>query len=145
MEASVKSVEDAGLDQGIARFLGVKGVGDDGIRMADVRTKAASELTLYGAALLDILVSLGIHIPPAIQLHSPDEGHVVAMGDHPAADQVAALINNDSCLLKRFKEVEVLHVLMRRAELRLAGQPMSCQHFNLGLTSLGCIAYFTEG
>ncbi|MDR3411805.1 MAG: hypothetical protein P4L87_12835 [Formivibrio sp.] len=132
------------LDEGIARFLGVTDAGVEGIRMADVRAKAASDLTVYGANLVDALSKLGIHIPPAVQLHSPDEGHVIAMGDHPALQQITDLINNDLSLLKRFKEVEVLHVLMRRAELRLAGKPMTCQHFNLGLTSLGCIAFFTE-
>ncbi len=144
MDAHVESVAGAGLDEGIARFLGVKDAGDDGIRMTDVRTKAASELTLFGASLADALSKLDIRIPPAVQLHSPDEGHVVALGDHPATQQITELISSDLSLLKRFKELEVLHVLLRRAELRHAGQPMTCQHFNLGLTSLGCIAFFTE-
>lgn len=145
MDACVESVNGAELDEGIARFLGVKDAGKKGIRMADVRAKAASELSQYGILLMDELNKLNIRIPPAVQLHSPDEGHVVALGDHPAAAQITDLINGDLSLLKRFKEIEVLHVLLRRAELRLAGQPMTCQHFHLGVTSLGCIAFFTEG
>lgn len=144
MEACIDRTESAELDEGIARLLGIGNPAGDSIRMADVHARAASELTVYGASLLDELSKLGIRIPPAVQLHSPDEGHVVALGSHPATEQITELINGNLFLLKRFKEVEVLHVLMRRVELRQAGQPMTCQHFNLGLTSIGCIAFFTE-
>lgn len=144
VESSIESVASSGLDVGVARFLGISETGDDGIRLADIRAKAASDLTDYGKVLMAALDKMGIRIPPAIQLHSPDEGHVVALGDNAGVAQVTDLINNDTVLLKRFKEIEVLHVLIRRAELRLAGQPMTSQHFNLGLTSLGCIAFFTE-
>lgn len=145
VEASNEAVVSSGLDAGIARFLGASDAGDeDGIRLADIRAKAASDLTEYGKVLTEAINRLGVRIPPAIQLHSPDEGHVLAMGDNARIAEVTELINNDTMLLKRFKEVEVLHVLIRRAELRLSGQSMTCQHFNLGLTSLGCIAFFTE-
>lgn len=126
-------------------FWGAGEAGDEGIRLSDIRAKAAADLTDYGRVLMAELGKLGIRIPPAIQLHSPDEGHVLAMGDNAGINQITDLINNDTVLLKRFKEIEVLHVLIRRAELRMTGQPMTCQHFNLGLTSLGCIAFFTEG
>jgi len=144
VESSNETVTISGLDAGVARFLGAGNAGSEGIRLGDIRAKAASSLTEYGKTLMEALRPLNVRIPPAIQLHSPDEGHVVALGDNVNAAQIGELINNDTMLLKRFKEIEVLHVLIRRAELRLAGQPMTCQHFNLGLTSLGCIAFFTE-
>lgn len=144
VSADVCSGESVILDEGIARFLGGGEASEDGIALGDIRAKAASELTVYGQILQAELDKLGIHIPPAIQLHSPDEGHVLALGDHPETAKITDLINSDMFLLKRFKEVEVLHVLLRRAELRTNQQPMTCQHFNLGVTSLGCIAFFTE-
>ncbi len=144
MSVEVSEVESAALDEGIARFLGVDGSTEGGVSLSDVRAKAASELTALGLLLQAALSQRGIRMPPAIQLHSPDEGHVRALGDHPATEEITELINNDTCLLKRFKEVEVLHVLLRRADLRASKQSMTCQHFNLGLTSLGCIAFFTE-
>lgn len=145
MEVGVEEMECTMLDEGIARLFGVKDPDAGGLSMTDIRAKAASMLSRYSASLLEEFDRQGIRIPPAVQLHCPDEGHVVALGDHPALKQITDLINNDASLFGRFKEVEVLHVMMRRAELRLAGQPMTCQHFNLGLTSLGCIAFFTEG
>lgn len=144
MEACIDNTTNVELDEGIARLLGVSDASGNHIRMTDVRARAARELSAYGHSLQEEFAKLGIRIPPAIQLHSPDEGHVVALGDHPSVDQVTDLINNNLMLLKRFKEVEVLHVLVRRVELRSAGQPMTCQHFNIGVTSIGCIAFFTE-
>ncbi len=144
MNVAVSAEETVVLGEGIARLLGGE-AGEDGIPLGDIRAKAASELTAYGQTLLAELEKRGYRVPPAVQLHSPDEGHVIALGDHPATSAISDLINNDLFLLKRFKEVEVLHVLLRRTELRKTGQPMTCQHFNLGLTSLGCIAFFTEG
>ncbi|SFN22786.1 hypothetical protein SAMN05660284_00925 [Formivibrio citricus] len=137
-------MESMTLDEGIARFLGVGETCEGGVPLGDIRVKAASELSAYGQVLQAELGKRGIRIPPAIQLHSPDEGHVLALGDHPATAEITDLINNDMLLLKRFKEVEVLHVLLRRAEQRINKQAMTCQHFNLGMTSLGCIAFFTE-
>lgn len=145
MEADAEVVTSTALDEGIARFFGVSSAENDGISLADIRLKAASELSSYGACLMAEFAKIGVHIPPAVQLHCPEEGHVIVLGDNPAFQEITNLVNNDMFLLKRFKEVEVLHVLLRRAELRLAGHPMTCQHFNLGLTSLGCIAFFTEG
>jgi hypothetical protein len=147
MKAGVKegAVEVAVLDEGIARLFDVKNSEAGGLLMVDVRAKAASELSNFGTVLLAELEKRDIRIPPAVQLHSLEEGRVLVLGDHPAARQIADLVNEDIYLLKRFKEVEVFHVLLRRAELRLAKLPMTCQHFNLGLTSMGCIAFFTEG
>lgn len=145
MDAVAEVMEKAALDEGIARFFGVSDIQSGGLPLSDVRSKAAAELSSFGTSLNAELAKIGVHIPPAIQLHSPDEGHVLALGDNPATQQITDLINGDVFLLKRFKEVEVLHVLMRRVELRLSNQAMTCQHFNIGLTSLGCIAFFTEG
>ena len=145
MEACIDNTTNVGLDEGIARLLGVTDASHNHIRMTDVRARAARELSTYGKNLKDAFDKLDIRVPAAIQLHSPDEGHVIAIGDHPAVNQITDLINNDLQLLKRFKEVEVLHVLMRRVELRTSGQAMACQHFNIGITSIGCIAFFTEG
>ncbi|TJZ76235.1 hypothetical protein [Chitiniphilus eburneus] len=133
--------ESSALDDGVARFLGASG--EDGeVRLSDIRAKAAIELKKYGEDLGALLVQQKITIPPAIQLTSADDGRVAVQGDHPAREQIEAFINGDTRLLKWFKEIEVLFEILRRTELRGAADPQPAQHFNLGLTSLGSIAFF---
>ncbi|WP_035055531.1 hypothetical protein [Andreprevotia chitinilytica] len=131
-----------GLDEGIARFLGASDP-DEGIKLADVRQKAASELKRYGDDLLEHLGQLGVNVPPAIQLRSTEGGLVLVASESDAKDKIEAFINADTRLLKWFKEVEVLHDILRRTELRDSDEKLADQHFNLGLTSLGAIAFYT--
>lgn len=144
MDMPAEPVLDVAVEE-VARLLGARDPSGEGVALADVRAKAASELSRYGDKLLSDLNALGITVPPAIQLQSSDDEWVKVVGDHPAARQIADLINGDTCLLKWFKEVEVLHALVRRVEVRKSGQAMTAQHFNLGVTSIGCIVFFTEG
>ncbi len=144
VDAHVELPMPSGLDQELARLLGAGRLRKEGIPLADLRAKAASELGDYGRRLDMILAGERIRIPPAIHLHATEDGHVVALGNHSERSRVAELINRDDGLLLRFREVELLHVLIRRAEQARNGQSMTCQHFNIGLTSLGCIAFFTE-
>lgn len=130
------------LDEGVARFLGL-GDTDAGVRLADIRAKAAGELKRYGDDIGESLSRAAISIPPAIQIRSAETQGVEVVGDHPAKAKIEELINSDTRLLKWFKEIEVLHEILRRAELRdIEGIP-PLQHFNLGLTSLGSIAFFS--
>jgi hypothetical protein len=131
-----------GLDDGIARFLGVSDP-EEGIKLADVRSKAASELQRYGDDLSGLLAQQGITVPPAFQLRSVEGGNVAVAGDHPSKAAIEGMINADTRLLKWFKEVEVLHDILRRAELRGSEQTLDGQHFNLGLTSIGAIGFYT--
>ncbi|KAF0811679.1 hypothetical protein IGB42_03837 [Andreprevotia sp. IGB-42] len=130
------------LDDGIARFLGVSDP-DEGIKLGDIRQKAASELKRYGEDLQGQLSARGITVPPAFQLRSIEGGNVGVAGDHPEKAQIEGLINADTRLLKWFKEVEVLHEILRRTELSGSEENLADQHFNLGLTSLGAIGFFT--
>lgn len=144
MNMMAEVVLERSMDEGIARLLGAQvSGGDDQIVLADVRTRAAIELSRYGDKLVADLGLIGVTVPPAIQLQSTDENHVVVLGDHTKAQIIADLINSDTCLLKWFKEVELLHTVIRRVEMRASGEDMSHQHFNLGVTSIGCIAFFT--
>ncbi len=136
--------EGAALDGGIARFLGAEG-GEGPVRLSDIRSKAANELKRYGDDLMGHLDGLGVTVPPAIQLASTEGGLVAVLGDHPAKNTIETFVNNDTRLLKWFKEVEVLHEIMRRAELSGRSEEFARQHFNLGLTSIGSIAFFAEG
>lgn len=136
--------EEVTLDDGIARLFGVSTDSTDGIRVADIRLRAAAELTRYAEKLQSELKAVGIGVPPAIQITSLESGLLIVDPNHPSATVIAHMVNEDTCLNKWFKEVEVLFSIVRRTELRKQGQPMSNQHFNLGLTSLGPIAFFTE-
>ncbi|GAB7125796.1 hypothetical protein JCM19000A_03030 [Silvimonas sp. JCM 19000] len=129
------------LDEGVARFLGL-GDTDAGVRIADIRAKAASELKRYGDDVIATLAQAAITIPPAVQIRSGADNGIEVVGEHAAREQIETLINGDTRLLKWFKEIEVLHEILRRAELRNAEELPDNQHFNLGLTSLGAIAFF---
>ncbi|GAA5785161.1 hypothetical protein GCM10007860_15600 [Chitiniphilus shinanonensis] len=134
--------EGTALDDGIARFLGVSG--DEGeIRLSDIRNKAAIELKKYGEDLGALLLQHEITVPPAIQLVGTDDGRIAVQGEHPAKERIEGVINGDTRLLKWFKEIEVLFEILRRTELRGAADPVPPQYFNLGLTSLGSIAFFS--
>ncbi|AOX99336.1 hypothetical protein BJP62_02030 [Jeongeupia sp. USM3] len=108
-----------------------------------MRDKAATELTRLGDEIGACLDRLAVRIPPAVQLYSSADGRIVVGSEHAAKDAIEASLNGDTRVLKMFKEVEVLYDILRKAELRGTGR-FESQHFNLGLTSLGCIAFFTE-
>ena len=144
MNMMADAVLEVSMDEGILRLLGAQDGAEQGqIALVDVRARAASELSRYGDKLVADLAMIGVTVPPAIQLQSTDETHVVVVGEHPKAGLIADLINKDTCLLKWFKEVELLYTVVRRVETRNAGEDMAGQHFNLGVTSVGCIAFFT--
>jgi len=138
------AVLEMSMDEGILRLLGAQSSGNEAqIALTDVRARAASELSRYGEKLVADLAMIGVTVPPAIQLQSTDETHVVVIGEHAKASAIADLINGDTCLLKWFKEVELLYTVIRRVETRMTGEDFAHQHFNLGVTSVGCIVFFT--
>lgn len=144
VDASIAQPISPRLEEEVARLLGAGKLEGEGIPLSDLCASAASELGAYGRDLAGVFVAARIRIPPAIHLQVAEQGHVLALGNHPQRSRVAELINLDDSLLLRFREIELLHILIRRTELARNGQSMSCQHFNIGLTSLGCIAFFTE-
>ncbi|UXY14173.1 hypothetical protein N8I74_12680 [Chitiniphilus purpureus] len=134
--------ERAALDDGVARFLGV--CAQDGeLRLSDIRSKAASELKRYGDDLVTHLTQQGVTVPPAIQIAGTEDGRITVLGEHPAKEQIETLVNNDTRLLKWFKEIEVLFEILRRSELRGTEAQLEAQRFNLGLTSIGSVAFFS--
>ncbi|BCL75326.1 hypothetical protein JHS3_10620 [Jeongeupia sp. HS-3] len=130
------------LDEGIARFLGIVPNGGT-FRLADVRQKAAAELKHLGDEIGGHFDAMDVHIPPAVQLSGGEAGEIVVTSEHAAKEAIEARLNADTRVLKMFKEVELLYEILRKAELRDTDR-FKNQHFNLGLTSLGSIAFFTE-
>ncbi|WP_432720627.1 hypothetical protein R0381_003060 [Jeongeupia wiesaeckerbachi] len=137
-----REIDPSEIDEGIARFLGIN-PGSDAFRLADVRNKATSELKTLGDALVAHLDAIDVRIPPALQLVGGEVGRIVVASEHGAKAAIEARINGDTRVLKTFKEVELLFEILRKAELRDT-ERFKSQHFNLGLTSLGSIAFFTE-
>jgi hypothetical protein len=128
----------------LARMISDSGA-PDGIELSDLKSSAASELSRFGDDLASHLaVHAKVQVPPAYQLRSSEQGRVVVIGDHPDKAQIESYLNQDTRLLKWFKEIEVLFEIQRRLELNVLGESMDGQVFNLGMTSLGCIAFFTN-
>ena len=115
---------------------------DDGFSLTELSGKASSELKRFGDDLQTQLSLLGVTIPPALQLRGDNDGHVHVIGEHPQKTEIETFLNHDSRLLKWYKEVEVMHEILRHTQLS-EGESLEGQVFNLGLTSLGCIAFFS--
>ncbi|QLI80418.1 hypothetical protein HZU75_02065 [Chitinibacter fontanus] len=128
----------------LARMVSDSGA-QDGIELSDLKSSAANELSRFGDDLASHLAAHAqVHVPPAYQLRSTAQGQVAVIGDHPDKEKIETYLNNDTRLLKWFKELEVLFEIQRRLELDALGESMQGQVFNLGMTSLGCIAFFTN-
>ncbi|GHD60961.1 hypothetical protein [Jeongeupia chitinilytica] len=130
------------IDEGIARFLGIDPNAET-FRLTDVRNKATSELKNLGDEITAHLDAIGVRIPPAVQFVGGEAGHIVVASEHADKASIETRLNGDTRVLKMFKEVELLFEILRKAELRDT-ERFKSQHFNLGLTSLGSIAFFTE-
>ncbi|WP_373975962.1 hypothetical protein NT239_04105 [Chitinibacter sp. SCUT-21] len=127
----------------LARMVSEKGP-QDGIGLSDLKASAANELRRFGDDLSSHLAAhTAIQVPPAYQLRSTSNGQVCVVGEHPDKAKIENYLNSDTRLLKWFKEIEVLFEIQRRLELNATGGTMDDQVFNLGMTSLGSIAFFT--
>ncbi|MBE9608708.1 hypothetical protein [Chitinilyticum piscinae] len=143
--ADTPYVDDQGstlLD--LARFL-QQGGADAKLELDELRSKAAGELQRYGQDLGSHLAVRQISIPPAVQLTmSADGSRVLVDNDHPQKAEIESFLQAESRLVKWFKEIEVLHEILRRVELRRTqgADEIRQEHFCIGLTSIGCIAFF---
>lgn len=130
----------------LARFL-QQGGADATLELDGIRRKAANELQRYGQDIGSHLALLGIRIPPAVQLTMLADGSQLHVeNDHPQKAEIEAFLQKESRLVKWFKEIEVLHEILRRIDLRRSLNPdeASLENFSIGLTSVGCIAFFTS-
>ncbi len=115
-----------------------------GIGLSDLKNSATSEVRRFGEDLAShLLAHTQITVPPAFQLQSAPEGKIHVVGDHPNKTAIETYLNDDTRLLKWFKELEVLFEIQRKLELGPDNDDMAKQVFNFGLTSLGGIAFFT--
>ncbi|WP_028448801.1 hypothetical protein [Chitinibacter tainanensis] len=116
-----------------------------GIELSDFKARTAHELRRFGEDLASHLsIHAHVQVPPAYQLRSTSAGGVMVVGDHPNKAAIEQYLNQDTRLLKWFKEIEVLFEIQRRLELDQGGEEMRGQVFNLGMTSIGSIAFFTN-
>ncbi|WP_410498923.1 hypothetical protein [Chitinibacter sp. S2-10] len=149
MNSSTEHLEPVVDQQGstlldLAKMLSDSG-DNTGIAFADLKAKAANELRRFGEDLGSHLAAHAqVHVPPAYQLRSTAAGQVEVIGDHPDKAAIENYLNQDTRLLKWFKEIEVLYEIQRRFELNQSDTPAEDQVFNLGITSLGSIAFFTS-
>jgi hypothetical protein len=125
----------------IASFL-AQGSPEEGLSLTELGTKAAAELSRFGADLQAKLSLIGVAVPPALQLRGDDAGALHVIGEHPLKSQIQDYLNLDTRILKWYKEIEVMHEILRSSQLS-EGQTLENQVFNLGLTSLGCVAFFS--
>ena len=115
-----------------------------GIQLSDLKNSATSEVRRFGEDLAShLLAHTQVKVPPAFQLQSASEGKIQVVGDHPNKAAIEAYLNENTRLLKWFKELEVLFEIQRKLELGPDNNDMDNQVFNFGLTSLGGIAFFT--
>ncbi|PHV03704.1 hypothetical protein CSQ88_00445 [Iodobacter sp. BJB302] len=115
---------------------------EEGFSLTELNAKAASELKRFGDDLQSHLALIGVTVPPALQLQGDNKGAVYVIGEHALKAEIENFLNNNTRLLKWYKEVEVMHEILRSTELD-HGQTLEGQVFNLGLTSLGCVAFFS--
>lgn len=135
--------EEAKLDEGVARIFGIT-PDQGGLQLDDMRQKAAVSLADYGRMLGDLLEKSTISIPPPVQLQWWHEGsRIKVVADHPEAERIEAVLNGNGDVVGKFKELEVLHEILRNTELAGVGTTENT-HFNVGLTSTGPIAFFSE-
>jgi hypothetical protein len=127
----------------------LSGVVQTGCQLSDLRLQAANVLNYYATVLRQQLQLHDVTIPPALNLQTDSDGQVRVLANHPASQRVETLLKHDASLLSGFKEVEVLHEMIRRAEdsikpKRLVYPAYWSPHFNLGVTSSGVLVFFTQ-
>ena len=117
---------------------------DTGMQLSELTQNATSEVRRFGEDLASHLQAYtSVKVPPAFQLQSAAEGKIQVVGDHPHKLEIESYLNQNTRLLKWFKELEVLFEIQRKIELAESDENLDQQVFNFGLTSLGGIAFFT--
>ncbi|WP_288841611.1 hypothetical protein [uncultured Deefgea sp.] len=118
---------------------------ETGIQLSELIQSATSEVRRFGEDLASHLQAYtSVTVPPAFQLQSAAEGKIQVVGEHPHKEEIENYLNQNTRLLKWFKELEVLLEIQRKMELTASNENIDQQVFNFGLTSLGGIAFFTK-
>ncbi|MGQ5522125.1 hypothetical protein ACUHMQ_02570 [Chitinimonas sp. PSY-7] len=137
------AVKDSRLDEGLARIFGIA-PDKAGVHLDAIRTKAAVSLAAYGKLLAELFARQKLPVPPPVQLQWWGEGsRIKVVGNHPDKLRIEVLLNGDGDLVEEFKELELLHEIVRNAE-QMGQLTSPNQHFNLGITSTGPLAFYTE-
>jgi len=131
------------LDKGLVRLFGVE-PNQAGVHLDAIRTKAAGNLAAYGKVLSDLLARQATPISPPVHLQWwPEGSRIRVIGDHKDRERIEVILNGDGEIVEEFKELELLHEIVRSTESIGQATPGG-QHFNIGLTSSGPIAFFSE-
>ncbi|MBV8635139.1 MAG: hypothetical protein JO002_11650 [Burkholderiaceae bacterium] len=131
------------LDNGLVRLFGV-GPGQAGVHLDAIRAKAAGNLAAYGKVLSELFTRQATPIAPPVHLQWWSEGsRIRVVGDHKDRERLEVILNGDGEIVEEFKELELLHEIVRSAEA-MGQTNAGGQHFNIGITSIGPIAFFSE-
>jgi hypothetical protein len=130
------------LDDGLARIFGIQ-PDQAGVNLDAIRAKAAANLAAYGRLLAELFDKQSISVPPPVHLQWWQEGSRIRVaGEHADRQRIEVLLNGDGELVEEFKELELLHEIVRSTEM--AGSKDDAElHFNIGITSSGPVAFFT--
>ncbi|MBV8658871.1 MAG: hypothetical protein JO142_13685 [Burkholderiales bacterium] len=131
------------LDKGLVRLFGVE-PGEAGVHLDAIRTKAAGNLAAYGKVLAELFAKQTTPIAPPVHLQWwPEGSRIRVIGEHKDRERIEVVLNGDGDIVEEFKELELLHEIVRSTESIGQSAP-SGQYFNIGITSSGPIAFFSE-
>ncbi len=137
------ALKDNRLDEGLARIFGIA-TDQAGVQLEAIRSKAAANLAAYGKLIAEMFDKQSVPVPPPVHLQWWHEGsRIQVVGSHPDRERIEVLLNGDGELVEEFKELELLHEIVRNTELAGEGTTQG-QHFNIGITSTGPLAFYTE-
>ncbi|MBL8508755.1 hypothetical protein [Chitinimonas sp. JJ19] len=137
------ALKDNRLDEGLARIFGIA-TDQAGVQLEAIRSKAAANLAAYGKLIAEMFDKQSVPVPPPVHLQWWHEGsRIQVVGSHPDRERIEVLLNGDGEMVEEFKELELLHEIVRNTELAGEGTTQG-QHFNIGITSTGPLAFYTE-
>jgi len=137
------ALKDNRLDEGLARIFGIAS-DQAGVQLEAIRSKAAANLAAYGKLIAEMFDKQSVPVPPPVHLQWWHEGsRIQVVGSHPDRERIEVLLNGDGEMVEEFKELELLHEIVRNTELAGEGTTQG-QHFNIGITSTGPLAFYTE-
>lgn len=156
--SNLNELNDESTLDAVVRLIGNPANGE--LYLSDIRGRAAQTLQRYGRYVAELFREHSITIPPAVNLQTGPDGEVRVVGDHPERAQIERLFAAAPKLVKGFKEVEVVHEIIRTQEEAMLFQqlmqlnPVAAEKrramesavpvFNLGITSGGPLAFFSQ-
>ncbi len=155
---NLDELNDESTLDAVVRLIGNPAKG--ALYLSDVRSRAAMALERYGRYLAGVLREQSITVPPAVNLQTDGSGKVMVVGEHPEKHLLERLFASTPKLVKGFKELEVLHEIIRSQEEAMLFQQLLQRNpaaaakrratecappvFNLGITSGGPLAFFSQ-